>query len=230
MRWSRLLPLVLALPVAAACSSGSRAPAPSPSPTSPTPSPATSLATLAAKGADASYTASYKLAATDPKTKPTEVRIFRLPHMLRVDVVAGGVTASLIQNPKGTYSCRASGKDRTCFAVAGPGKPVPPLFDAGLQRVFSTYLVQLAAHAGGYDVSYAGTTPARNGVPEGTCFAVKATTSSPTPLVSDGTYCLADTGMLTELRYPSGTLTLVDLSGPPSSTAIRPYSSPTPIP
>jgi hypothetical protein len=217
-----------------ACSGGSGKATPSstptPSSTSPTQSPSATAAALAAKGANASYSATYRLVGGGASAKPTEVRIFRLPRMLRVDVVSGGTTASLIQNPKGAYSCSARGKARTCFFVAKPGQPVPPLFDAGLQRVFSTYLLQLGTNADKYDVTSSGTTEASGSLPAGTCFEVKARPDSPAPKVADGTYCLADSGLLTKVTYPSGTLSLVSLTGPPTTSVIQPYSSPTPIP
>lgn len=228
--WATAVAVVLAGAGLAGCS-GTSTPKPAPSTTSATPTltPAAALAALAAQGVQARYSATYRVA-TVPATKPTVIRVYRLPPSLRVDVVSAGTVASLILNSRGAFSCSASGKARTCFTVAGPGKPVPALFDAGLQRVFSTYLQQLATHADRYDVSAVGTTPASGTIPAGTCYAVTARPSSPAPQVATGRYCLADTGVVTEVRYKSGTLRLELLGNAPAASAVQPYARPTPIP
>ncbi|MHB8340385.1 MAG: hypothetical protein ACYDB7_04325, partial [Mycobacteriales bacterium] len=78
--------------------------------------------------------------------------------------------------------------------------------------------------------------PAAGGLPAARCFAVVPASPPPSPAVpglaevDPGTYCLSATGVPVLLRFPSGTLTLVRLQGPPLAAALLPPSSPLPLP
>ena len=202
-------------------------PASSPSP-SPTPSPSAELSALARKGAGASYSATYRLQSSS--SGAATVQVYRSPTALRLDIVSGGSRAVLVENVHGRYSCRIGGGERVCFRVADPGKALPPEFDPGLQRVFTTYLADLAANAEQYDVSPAAATDG-SGVPSGQCFAVKAGSESATQdKAITGSYCLSDQGVVTKVSFPSGTLTLQKTGAAPTSEQLHPPVSPTPLP
>ncbi len=192
--------------------------------------PAAALAALAGRAAQASYTARYTLDRKTAKTPPARFTVYRTGRSLRVDVISNGATATLITTPKGSYSCRAAGGQKTCFLIAGAGKPIPRLFDAGLQQVFTGYLQRLAQHAADYSVTDAGTTAATSRLPAARCFDVSATTTTPKPAVADGRYCLASTGIVTSVTYPTGTVRLTAITAPPTSRILAPYASATPLP
>ena len=202
-------------------------PTSSPSPSS-TPAPAAQLSALAREGAGAAYSAAYRLQASS--NGAATVQVYRSPTALRLDIVSGGSRAVLVENVHGRYSCRLGGGERVCFRVADPGKTLPPEFDPGLQRVFTTYLTDLAANAGQYDVSPAPATDG-GGVPSGQCFAVKTGSESATQdRAITGTYCLSDQGVVTKVSFPSGTLTLQEAGAAPTSAQLHPPVSPTPLP
>ena len=219
----------------AACSSGGSSATDQPSPT---PTPTTSATTpageqiqgLARLGLGASYLADY-VARQDNKPHRADWKVARTPSALRIDVVTGGHTATLIVSSKGAFSCARAGKRKACFRVAKPSKPVPAPFDHAPQAVFAADLVALAQHAGSYSVRAA--TVAEGGGRTGdSCFRIRATSSAPKPRVPTGVYCFADSGVLTAIRFPTGsTVRLVSVRmRRPAPKAFTPYSSPTPLP
>jgi len=185
---------------------------------------------LARLGLRASYRAGY-VARQDKRPHRADWRVARTPSALRIDVITGGRTATLIVGPKGAFSCARAGKRRACFRVAKPGRPVPPPFDHAPQALFAADLVSLAQHAGAYAVTPA-TTAEGGGRGGDSCFRVRATATAPKPRVPAGIYCFADVGVLTAIRFPTGsTVRLVDVRmARPGPTTFRPYSSPTPLP
>lgn len=229
----------------AGCGGGS-SPDRSASPTPTTPA-AEQLAALAQAGTSAAYVATYELrtgsggppAPTSSPTPATAV-VYRSPTALRLDVISKTGIAVLVENGQGRFSCRVAGAKKVCFKVAPSGGTLPPEFDPGLQRVFKVYLEDLAQHADDYRVRRAGTTDARGDLPAGTCFTVAATaSSSPTATPSPaggsdraipGTYCLSDEGVVTEVRFESGSLDLKKLAPAPTAKQLQPPVSPTPLP
>jgi hypothetical protein len=219
----------------AACSGGGSSSAARPTPTvTPTTAATTpageQIQHLAQLGLRASYRASY-VARQDKRPHRADWRVARTPSALRIDVVTGGRTATLIVGPKGAFSCARAGKRRACFRVAKPGRPVPPPFDHAPQALFSADLLTLAQHAGAYAIR--GVTTAEGGGRGGdSCFRVRATSTAPKRQVPTGVYCFADVGVLTAIRFPTGsTVRLLDVQmSRPGPTTFRPYSSPTPLP
>ena len=242
----RVVPLVSAALLLTACT-GSSTPKATVTP------PSDTLAALAARGASAVYTATYAFHQVTPDTTAT-VKVWRAEPSLRVDVVVGGTTATLITTAAGSYSCSITGSKRSCLLVAGPGAPVPAPFDVAPANLFSADLHALATASGVYDVRTAPVRPAAGAVPESQCFDVSraapspSTTPSPstaatpsptaspstsaTPTVPNGRYCFTAAGVLAAASYPSGnTLTLTTLqSTTPTSGSFSPYARPTPLP
>ena len=221
--------VVLALPVLAACSDGDEAgqqgrttsTAPSPTPT-PTP-PDQVLSALAAEGVTALFTGTYRLDSIDPKQADATVTIYRLDSSYRVDVARAGATSILMTTTDGLVSCQVQRSRRTCLRVGDVGKPPPRLFDPGLQRLFTTNLAALARGAG-LTVTASGMLPEDGPRAGASCFRVAGTGVDP------GEYCLTDTGILRRAQFPSGTLELVGLAGPPERSAFTPPAKPTPLP
>jgi hypothetical protein len=220
----------------AGCSGGSSAPS-AHSPT-PTVTPTTAATTpageqvqaLAQRALHASYRATY-LARQTIRPHRADWLVARTPTALRIDVVTGRRMATLIVGPKGAFSCARAGARRACFRVAKPGKPVPPPFDHAPQALFAADLASLAQHAGDYAISSA-TAAEGGGRSQDSCFHIRAKASAPKPRVPTGVYCFADVGVLTAIRFPTGStvrLVTVRMTRPPSVT-FRPYSSPTPLP
>ena len=214
-----------------ACTSGGSTPQATPTLTpSPSIDVAAQLQGLALIGTERAYTAVYILRSTRQGSASVSIR--RRPYAYRLDVRRGKNVSILIQNVHGTYSCHQNiGHRPTCLTVAKAGKPVPPLFDAG-QKLWSDYLTELARNVGRYDVTPAGTTPARGSRPAGTCFAVKvAANPAPSGAVANGTYCLSDTGIPVKATFPSGTFTMQRLiRESPTLKYLFPVAKPTPIP
>ena len=217
---------------------GSSAPQPGPTATttSPSPSPTATLTVgeqlqrLAQQGTRAVFHASYVVRQQHPTGHATW-RVWRTHHSLRVDVVTKRVTATLIRTRRAAYSCRRSGRHRTCFRVARANKPVPAPFRLLAEQLFSDSLTRLATRPHSYSVraSAPGSVPVRTS--GGTCFGVKVAKSRSHNLAT-GTYCLSPAGIFTAVVYPSGNVVRVEhvTSKAPDSHAFRPYSSPTPLP
>jgi hypothetical protein len=221
--------VVLALSALAACSGGDdaaprRTTSTSPSASaSPTP-PEEALSALAAKGVAALFTGTYALDSVDPKRADAKVTIYRLDSSYRVDVARKGATSILMTTKAGLVSCQVQGGRRTCLLVGDAAKPPPDLFDPGLQRLFTADLVALAK-GDGITVTPAGILPATGPIGAATCYRV-----SGTGVADPGEYCLTDAGILRRGRFPSGTLELTALSGPPAPSAFTPPAKPTPLP
>jgi hypothetical protein len=185
---------------------------------------------LARAGLRASYRADY-VARQDRRPHRADWRVAHTPVALRIDVETGAQTATLIVGPKGAFSCARAGHRRACFRVAKPGRPVPAPFDHAPQALFTSDLHSLAEHAGGYAITPVATTAA-GGRTGDSCFRIHAESSAPKPQVPTGLYCFAPTGLLTAIRFPTGSsvrLVSMRMTAPPTST-FRPYSSPTPLP
>jgi len=222
--------LALAL---AGCSGGSSTPKATVS------APADVLADLAAQGASAVYTATYNFHQVSPDTTAT-VKVWRAEPSLRVDVVAGSTTATLLSTSTGSYSCSITGAKRSCLLVANAGAPLPAPFDVAPANLFSADLHTLATDTSAYDVRSAPALPASGAVPAAKCFDVSSNASaspspSPSPasaVVPTGRYCFTSAGVLAAAKYPSGnTITLTDLqTTTPSPDAFTPYAKPTPLP
>lgn len=191
---------------------------------------ATKLAELAGRGAAATYTAAYTFHQESPNSTVV-VDVWHAPPNLRVDVAGGGATASFIRTPRATYSCAMKKHKSSCFTVAGPGQPAPAPFDVGPATLFSDDLVTLSASGISYLVTPATPVPANGDLPAATCFAIKAGLLTPQPAVQPGTYCFADTGVLTSVTYPSGnTARAIQVLPVASAAKFKPYAKPAPLP
>lgn len=220
----RVSALLTALPLLAACSGGSH-------PHTTVTTPSDTLSELAAKGAAAAYTATYAFHQMSPDTTAT-VQVWHADPSLRVDVVVGGRTATLLTTSSGTYSCSINGSTRSCLLVAGPGAAVPAPFDVAPASLFSADLKALATQTTAYDVRAAPAIAAAAGVPAAQCFDVAGRASVPTAQVPAGRYCFAGSGLLAAATYPSGNtvrLTAVTMSTP-AAVEFTPYAKPTPLP
>lgn len=184
---------------------------------------------MARASARASYTADYAVTGAGFAAGPASLRVSVRPPAYRVDLTTADVTSVLLSSGNGPVSCRIGGRPTTCFQVAAKGQPVPELFDAGVQRVFTSYLTTLAGGTVGYVVAEVPPPMPRPGMPAGRCFTVRAATGT-RPTVANGTYCLTEAGMPTSVTFPSGAMTLVRTSAPPEARYLQPPSSPTPLP
>ena len=224
----RVVPVIFAALSAAACSGTSH-----PSQSNVT-TAADALAALAEKGAAANYSATYSFHQASPDTTAS-VQVWRADPSLRVDVVAGGTTATLLVTPTGSYSCSITGAKRSCLLVAGAGNPLPKPFDVAPATLFTADLRALAADSAAYDVKAAPTAPATGDVPAAQCFDVAPAASTSTPLVPAvpaGRYCFTPAGLLAAASYPSGNtvkLTSFD-TATPAAQQFTPYAKPTPLP
>jgi hypothetical protein len=214
------------------CKGGGSGPAPTPPPTTPaTPTvpAATSLARLASAGAALTFRASYTVRERHPRSEATW-SVWRAPHALRVDVITGRARATLIVTPAASYACHAAGHRRRCFRVARHGRPIPAPFRLLAQDLFSGDLLALAQHAGSYDVTNEPVSMGGGALQASACFAVRGG-SGGTPVITRATYCFSSDGVLTTVRYPSGSsveLASVTLQQPPAAD-FRPYAHPTPL-
>lgn len=194
---------------------------------------AAALATRAHLGAGLSFTATYAVSGT-----ATTVRVWVTPAVYRVEVSQGANTAALYGSAVGTAACpEQTGLPTVCYVVAGPGKAVPARFDAGIEHVFRRDLTALAAGARGFTVSEEQPAAAVTAVaPDARCFTVAPTPGLPalteglTGFVDPGTYCLSAAGLPVQLRFASGTLTLVSHGGAPQEVALRLPVPPQPLP
>ena len=220
----------------AACSSGSstqgkQSPTPTVTPTTAATTPVgEQVQTLAEAGLRVSYHAGY-VVRQDKKPHRADWQVAHTPAALRIDVVTNAQTATLIVGPKGAFSCARAGHRKACFRVAKPGKPVPAPFDHAPQALFTSDLHSLAEHAGDYSISTVA--PSAGGGRTGdSCFRIRATSTAPKPRVPTGVYCFAPSGVLSAIRFPTGStvrLVTVRMSRPKASV-FHPYSSPTPLP
>jgi len=232
--WNAAVTLALASVLSACSSGGSNAvhqPTPTITPTTAATTPAgEQVQTLAQAGLQVSYHASY-VARQDRKPHRADWQVAHTPAALRIDVVTSDQTATLIVGSKGAFSCARAGHRKACFRVAKPGKPVPAPFDHAPQALFTSDLHSLAEHAGDYGITPV-TASAGGGRNGDRCFRIRAAASAPSPRVPTGVYCFSGAGVLTAIRFPTGStvrLLKVQMSRPPASV-FRPYSSPTPLP
>jgi hypothetical protein len=192
---------------------------------------ADSLAALAAKGAAATYSASYAFHQVSPDTTAT-VQVWRAAPSLRVDVSAGGTTATLLVTSAGSYSCSIKATKRSCLIVAGAGAPVPAPFDVAPVNLFTADLHTLATDTASYDVRSAPATLASGAVPAAQCFDVAGRASIPTAQVPAGRYCFTSAGLLAAATYPTGNT--IRLTAAPAATPapaqFTPYAKPSPLP
>lgn len=191
---------------------------------------AAKLVELAGRGAVATYTGIYSFHQVSPDST-AEVDVWHAPPNLRVDIVNGGATASFIRTAAATYSCATKSHKSSCFTVAGRGQKAPAPFDVAPAALFSDDLQTLSASGISYDVNFAAPIAASGKLPAATCFALKAGLLTPQPTVQPGTYCFAETGVLTSVTYPSGNtaqLTLVLPTAP--AKRFKPYAKPAPLP
>ena len=231
MRSPLLVLPVLALTLAG-CSSSSGPDAfssqrPSPS-TSPSPTAAERLTALATAAVGATYSASYALTAEDGSK--ASVTTDHLPTGYRVDIASGKAVASLIGSSTGTVACQTESGKSTCFSVAGAAQPVPALFDAGVQHVFTDYLGALAKDIGSYEVQATEASPAPPPTPPSTCFSVTPSASASSTAVPAGTYCLTEDGVPTVVTYGKANIVLTALNAPPTDARLTPPASPQPLP
>jgi hypothetical protein len=191
---------------------------------------AAQLTALASRGAQATYSGIYEFHQVTPNST-AKVAVWHASPNLRVDVISGGATASFIRTAKATYSCAKKKHKQSCFKVAGPGQAAPAPFDVGPATLFSDDLVSLSASGLSYVVTSATPVPAGGGVPAATCFHVKSGVLTPAPAVQPGTYCFADTGVLTSVTYPNGnTARLTRVRSTAPSSNFRPYAKPSSLP
>lgn len=190
----------------------------------PTPSAAAqALSRLATASRDSNFSGQYLARANNGRT--ATVRVFlRDPSTFRIDVVEGAVTAQLFGTARGTIACNQMPKVKpACYLVAAPGAAIPNQFNAGLQRVFSIDVPQLAKSTAAFTVAEGKALAAHAKLPAARCFSVTGGTGGQpitAGLVADvdlGTYCLGTSGPPRVLRFTSGTLTLTVVGPPPSA-------------
>lgn len=230
-----LCPLLLGLLLLAGCTGSgsdtsrptpasgrtSTTPSPTPSPTS-TPSAAQALAPLASRAAAARYSATYRLTPGKDGKKRT-VHFARNSRGYRFQLTTGAVTTLLEANGAGTFECTTGNGPPACARLGGP--TVTPRGDRNpiLQHAFTDWPKALGTPSAHYRV----TSAAGSGL-SGRCFAIRHTASTGANAVAAGTYCFAADGVVTGLRYPSGTLTLAARSGPPDRLPLP--ATPSPLP
>lgn len=237
MRLAALSAAAASATLLAGCT-GSSNPGPGQTPTttssSPNPSPslttAEQLQALAQLGSTAVFRATYVVRQQHPSSRATW-RVWRTHRSLRVDVVTKKATATLIRTPRSTYSCRRSGHHKTCFRVAKGDDPVPAPFRLLAQRLFADSLTRLATRPHSYSVSAPAPGSVHVRTTASTCFHVTVDKNHSANLAT-GTYCLNDAGIFTAVVYPSGNVVRAQrvTSTAPDPAALRPYSSPTPLP
>ena len=135
----------------------------------------------------------------------------------------------LMTATQGLVACHVGGVDvdrPLCLLLGAPGESPPELFDPGLQRLFTTYLAELARGGGsGLTAVPLEALPVAGSLQSASCYQVAGNGG-----VEPGTYCLTAAGILREARYGSGVLTLTELSGPPKADVFKPLTKPTPLP
>lgn len=219
----------------AACSGGSDDGAdgtPSPAPSSAAPSTSSAASSPGAEAAaaagrakaglgHAAWSARYTLRPTSGAEARVVVALRGTD--LKLELTRAGATSVLITTGTGSVSCQVAATT-TCLKVAGPGQPVPELFDPGLQRVFTDDLTGLADGRGG-PVAAAAPVAATGSLPAADCYAVAGDSG-----VDAGTYCLSADGVVRRATFASGTLDLAALGAAPAATVFTPPASPQPLP
>ncbi len=218
-----LLLCVLALvPGVAACTSTGSGSAPTPSAVASAPggsagaSPSTDaatstapdarpeLASLVARSAGSSHTLVYRVLSTPGTT----LTLRRAGTAGRLDIAIGTTTTSVFTTPSGVVVC-LGGACATAPAAAG-GAPGPGGFDPRVQRELEGEIAGVAPANPGVAVRTDGTQAGE------TCFALSGAPSGASRV------CVRADGVVTELRYPSGTLSLASEGTPPAPADLRP--------
>jgi hypothetical protein len=179
------------------------------------------LQQLAGSGYQTAYKATYAVRQRKPAGQATWVVWHTKDIDLRVDVLTGHVTTTLINTARATFACRKTPHHRACFQVAQGGKGP---FTLLAEKLFSADLNALRKSPRGFSVSAA--SPQSGD----TCFAIASHSKSSKALAS-ATYCFNSNGILAAVTYPNGNsvrLQHLDNNAPPKQT-YRPYSSPTPV-
>jgi hypothetical protein len=199
----------------------------------PAPSPSASadakarLAAIAAAAARTSYSATYVATTSQPRSRTTW-RVWRTPTSLRVDVIRGRGSAALIETPQATFACRRAGRARTCFRVAKAGAPIPRPFQLAVEQLFRGFATTLGGQLADYSVA---TTTVSGPVAGGSCFSLAPLGAAPRPRIPAGDYCVTDAGVITAIRYSTGSSVRLQSAtvATPKAGVFVPYASPTPI-
>lgn len=224
------LTAALALALTTGCGGAAQvAPSPSPAPSTSAPAPtptrsaAQALAALAAPALAAGWTATYRLQPSG-SGQPATVTMFRVDNRFRIDIAEPSATTLFMTAGDGYVSCRVEGSARTCLLVGPLDKPVPKVFDPGLQRIVTSNLATLADGAAGLTVTRTATLPEDGELPAAECFEVAGAG------VDAGEYCLTATGLPRRVTYPTGTLDLIAVGDIPNPQVFTPPVTPTPVP
>lgn len=225
--------------LAGACSSSHPTAGPTASAT-PEITPAQALATLAGAASGKAYVATYLTVASHPGKpgRQATATVSIRPPRYRVDILANGATAVLIGGgPLDAISCGLGPTIKTyCLKVATHGKPLPPIFDPGVQRVVTDDLAVLAARPDAFTVMTRPGIDATAGTPAASCFAVSPLPQPPAPadpriaLVDTGVWCLSADGLAVRLAFASGTLTLRKVAPAPAFSVFAAPAPPQPLP
>jgi hypothetical protein len=220
----------LALALVTGCAGAEQvAPSPSPAPSTsaPAPTPTRSateaLAALAGQALAASWTATYRLQPSG-SGQPATVTMFRVEDRFRIDIEEPSATTLFMTASDGYVSCRVEDSARTCLLVGPLDKPVPKVFDPGLQRIVTSNLAALAGGGTGLTVTRTTALPEDGTLPSAECFDVSGAG------VDAGEYCLTATGLPRRVTYPTGTLDLTAVGSPPNPQVFTPPVTPTPVP
>lgn len=221
-RPARALLLLALVPGIAACTSSGSSPAPAPSAlasasagsaaasasadaAAPTVADARpELAALVARSAGSSHTLVYRVSSTPG----TALTLRRAGSARRLDIAVGTTTTSVFTTPSGVVVC-LQGACVTAPAAAG-GAPGPGGFDPRVQRELEGEISGVAQASPGVAVR------ADGGQAGATCFALTGAPSGASRV------CVRADGVVSELRYPSGTLTLASEGTPPAPADLRP--------
>ncbi len=177
-----------------------------------------------------SYTATYRAEGSSPPSTGT-IEVYRTPGKTRLDIQAGGASERILVEPQGTYLCKLE-KTSPCVTLAGPGEPLPSALDLQLQiRHLFTTAPDAMADGTGFVVHEAppassGSPAASSARPSSSCFVVVSAPSESG--VDPGTYCFDD-GMLTSVRFRTGSLTLTDRGPTPKDADFALPASPVPL-
>jgi len=215
----------------AVCSVAACTSHPTPTPT-PTPSARAlqGLQEQASMAAARSFTASYEAAGTDPDGSRTSstVRIYRTPSAARIDVDETGITARILINDEGTFSCKlATGATPLCVTLAGPGERLSPSLALQLQfaLLFTSAPAEIADGAG-FQVEAAPERRAQGDLPAASCYAIISSPDGDD--VAPGTYCYSK-GLLVSADFRTGSLTLMALGATPVDGDFSLPASPVPL-
>ena len=175
------------------------------------------------------------------------MKVWRAEPSLRVDVVAGTTTATLLLTSCGQLLLLDNrGEAIVPPGGASPDEAVPAPFDVAPANLFSATLHTLATDTASYDVRSAPVVAAsgprrlenlRRTVLRRHQQRLRLAIADASPATRGGTvpsgrYCFTSAGVLAAAKYPSGnTITLTALqTSTPAPDAFKPYAKPTPLP